>query len=929
MSEFAFDRVFQRTVLDPDESTTFHFGPPTPGHLSLLLGAEDVSDEEIIPEPDGGPGGGVSLDDGFGDGVGLSDGAIASLVRSTDSRFVDIGGGTGFGDRPRQPISPGAFHVEIIDDDGETRASGPAPLNFEVTGRQAAEGPVSDTLLRVVGPPKWQIKITNTSQFKAKVNTTVLFRGRRPILTKDIDLGFLNEKLDLIFNTSRQFQIAFVDEGKRSYIRLIAHPAWVELYPELSDLEVDLGEGVFAVETQSQQMTVRATTHDGSLAFRLRADFPSFRGAIDVLNAVEALTSDIVDDLGEVIVATPIADRPTITISRLGLDIFLVLRPRGFFGPLESRFGPHFEVIARPRLNLNPKYAELVVDALLQVGFERLLPEAAVDAFSKNAVNLLGWLLGDRDREVTGSREQLALHYAGDPQRPISTSPDEPLALPLEPGNLDKIDHIVVLMMENRSFDHMLGFLSLPTSGHDGRVGLGRADVNGLHGDETNLLNIRGDRGRIFPLSTPREGVSLDNMDNDTRGTRFPLDPGHGFEATKAQRGDYNIELMRVLPRRVGDLLDEINIGELMPQSFYVGPNDGFILDFGRRISGKVSARDEQILRHEVMGYHPAEHVPTYRFLAEQYAICDNWFASHPGATWPNRFITLTGALAPGADGKPQIGNPDISTFDPLEVATIFDHLSDAGVDWRYYEHDFCMLRLFSRHTLDQERIVSVDDPERGFYAAARRGELPPVAFIDPDLTDIPLGNDDHPPADIQDGQALVSRIYEALSTSPQWQKILFIITYDEHGGFYDHVHPASQPIFDPAQPERSSFVPLAIDPQSGNPIDFYGMRVPSLVVSPWVRAGEVSKAQYDHTTILKTIMARFLPENPPDMGRRVALAQDLGALLSRDTPRSPPSGLPESAFHPDRRVLASARIGPPSDDFRAFLGAFRRRMRD
>jgi phospholipase C len=287
----------------------------------------------------------------------------------------------------------------------------------------------------------------------------------------------------------------------------------------------------------------------------------------------------------------------------------------------------------------------------------------------------------------------------------------------------------------------------------------------------------------------------------------------------------------------------------------------------------------------------------------------------------------LTGGLAPGPDGQPQIDNPDVGRFDPLEVATVFDHLSVAGVAWRYYEHDFSMLRLFSRYTFDNDHIVSMDDPERGFYAASRRGELPPVAFIDPDLTDIPPGTDDHPPSDIQDGQALVRRIYDALSQGPQWEKTLFVVVYDEHGGFYDHVHPPRQRLFDHRHPEAGGFVPLAMDPHTGGPIDFYGMRVPALVVSPWVRAGEVSKTEYDHTTILKTIMARFLPSRPPGLGRRVAIAPDLGPLLSLDTPR--PAVHPQQfSFRPDRRPLPSMRLGLPSDDFRAFVGAFRRRVR-
>jgi phospholipase C len=336
---------------------------------------------------------------------------------------------------------------------------------------------------------------------------------------------------------------------------------------------------------------------------------------------------------------------------------------------------------------------------------------------------------------------------------------------------------------------------------------------------------------------------------------------------------------------------------------------------------------EEKLLRLDIMGYHPAEHVPTYDFLAKQYSICDHWFASHPGATWPNRFITLTGRLAPGPDGQPQIYNPDPGSFDPLEVTTIFDHLEKAGVDWRYYEHDLCMLRLFSAYTDDHERVVSIDDPERGFYAAARRGRLPQVAFIDPNLTIPAPGNDDHAPSDIKRGQALVKKIYDALVEGPleQWEKTLLIITYDEHGGFYDHVHPESKRIFDPREAERGGFVPLALDPYTGKPIDHYGMRVPTFVISPWVPPQSVSKEEYDHTTILKTIMACFLFENPPYMGPRVAVAPDLGPLLSLTLPRRPLNAPPVLEVE---RASGRAGLTASRDDFRFFMTSFRRRLR-
>jgi phospholipase C len=358
------------------------------------------------------------------------------------------------------------------------------------------------------------------------------------------------------------------------------------------------------------------------------------------------------------------------------------------------------------------------------------------------------------------------------------------------------------------------------------------------------------------------------------------------------------------------------------------------VLNFADRLGGVNDVALTRQLAGEVMGYHPAEHVPTFDFLADNYALCDRWFAAHPGHTWPNRFVSLTGRLATGPDGLPQVDNPHSDTFDPLETETIVDHLLAAGVSCRYFEHDFCMLRVFSRYTFDDTVIAPIDDPGRGFFALAGAGNLPAVSFVEPDLTGIDVGNDDHPPADVTAGQLFLRRVYDALADGPraQWNGTLLLITYDEHGGFYDHVHPEEQQVLDTADPLRGGFVPIALDPETLEPVTHYGMRVPALVVSPWVPPRSVSSLVFDHTSILKTIIARFLAANPPDLGWRVALAEHVGPLLSRAMLRDPvhPPGDPPLA---PPRVLLRRRgrptfIGPAEPDFRDFLRGFRDRVR-
>jgi phospholipase C len=975
MTDFAIDHVQHIGIIEPDGgSISIAFGPPTPGRLIVMLFAKTVVTLPLAgpsPAPAPTPSAPVRpssetrltarrpsdpvpmLRPGIGASAGLGDPATAALRRPLDTR---PGGPGGIGDGgvfdpgdgippvpPPQTIDPKVFRVEVINPAGDIVLSGMGPLDAELPvpsgSGPLADGGATGGVLGGAGR-RWTLRITNTSHVRANTTVNLLFHGQRPILSRDIDLEFLNEKLELIFNVPQPFQIAFRNREvaningisiRHTFVMLDSSPGWRELHPDLADLEYDLGARVFTEETRSYEISLRATIHDGELAFCADISFPSFKGKIDVLNVISALGHDVVAAVGNIVVDLTPADRPVIKIRNLALDVFLVLRPRGVF----LRAGPTFEVITRPRIDLEPGWASVVVDALMQVAFERFLPEAASRAFSTNAASLLGWLLGERGREVTGSEEKLTLQYAGDaPRPPVLTTGDDfnTKPGPLEPGNLAKIDHIVVVMMENRSFDHMLGFLSLPTTGNDGRIGLGRNDVDGLRGNETNPSDTRGNRQRVFSLATPRPPTPGLNAANETRGTKFRHDPGHSFRATLAQRGGYDITLPGVaFARRRDDGPDHDDEPQppVPPRVFHVGANEGFVLDFARVLSGKVSAFEEQLLRGEVMGYHPAEQVPLFRFLAEQYAVCDRWFASHPGHTWPNRFVSLTGRLNRGRNGLPEVDNPPLETFDPLETPSIFHHLDAAGVDWLYFEHDFSMVRLFSKYTFDREHVVTLDHPERGFFALARQGKLPPVTYIEPDLTDVPPGNDDHPPADVAAGQAFLKRVYDALADGPveQWQKTLLIITYDEHGGFFDHVHPQSRTLFNPQAPDPPGFAPLGVDPETLKSIDHYGFRVPTFVVSPWVPKANVAKSEYDHTSILKTIMARFLGADPPDMGLRVLLANDVGPLLSLDRPRVIPRP-PVVDFHATGQDAVAFRTGPPEEDFRTFLSAMRNRLR-
>jgi len=302
-----------------------------------------------------------------------------------------------------------------------------------------------------------------------------------------------------------------------------------------------------------------------------------------------------------------------------------------------------------------------------------------------------------------------------------------------------------------------------------------------------------------------------------------------------------------------------------------------------------------------VMGYYDADDVPVYDHLAEQFAVCDRWFASVAGATLPNRLYALCGVAAGSRDDRPL-------HLPPLYHQPSFvRHLDAAGVPWRWYSFDPGTLRLadvayrlghhhrfgyFSKTGLPWRTVLDLTcNPKlSSFLEDAAAGTLPAVSWIDPAFTNFnPLGfpvNDDHPPADVKDGQDLVLAAYDALAASPLWDRSLLVIVYDENGGFYDHVPPPGAADDDPAR------------------FGSYGVRVPAIIVSPWIQPRTVASTVFDHTSIIKTILARFCPqalrERPPARttrarlgpqypGLRVAQASHLGELLTRNTPRAAP----------------------------------------
>jgi len=318
-----------------------------------------------------------------------------------------------------------------------------------------------------------------------------------------------------------------------------------------------------------------------------------------------------------------------------------------------------------------------------------------------------------------------------------------------------RIDTVVVLMMENRSFDHYLGALSLVE---------GRTEVDGLTEDMSNP-HPDGSDVLVFPS-----------------GIFCLSDPPHGWNSCHDQWND--------------------------------GANDGFVREFEDRHAG---------VGHEAMGFFGRETLTAHYHLADHFVVCDQWYASVMSSTWPNRYY------ASCAENGGMQGNDF-----PLEpVESIYTRVAAKGLSWASYFNNAPFLVLLPDRTPQEPEFTEMER----FFEDAAAGTLANVVLVDPVFGK----NDDHPPAHPVAGQIFIAQVYEALRKSPQWDRTLLVVTYDEHGGFFDHAPP-----------------PTAADDRADEGFDRLGFRVPTLVVGPWVKPGHVSHTVRDHTSILAFIEHLF-----------------------------------------------------------------------
>jgi phospholipase C len=285
--------------------------------------------------------------------------------------------------------------------------------------------------------------------------------------------------------------------------------------------------------------------------------------------------------------------------------------------------------------------------------------------------------------------------------------------------------------------------------------------------------------------------------------------------------------------------------------------NGGFALDYARKYPNKADPA-------EVMKYHDFNTLPALHTLAETFTVCDQWHSSVPGPTWVNRLFVLSGTSLGRVKMPYGIMNLNLHWYDQ---PTIFDRLNEKQKEWRVYFGDTPLSFLFV-HQWSPENAAR-HHHMMAFYqdAAGDAAKFPPFAFIEPAYLE-PGANDAHPPHDIVDSDVLVANVYNAIRKNDAlWRSTLLIVLFDEHGGFYDHVSP-----------------PAAIPPDHHTEeytFNRYGVRVPALLISPYVGSGIFSDL-LDHTSLLRYLQDKW---DLGDLGARTAQANTFKRAIETGKP--------------------------------------------
>jgi phospholipase C len=378
------------------------------------------------------------------------------------------------------------------------------------------------------------------------------------------------------------------------------------------------------------------------------------------------------------------------------------------------------------------------------------------------------------------------------------------------PPGLDQLQHIVVLMMENRSFDHMLGSLKAVNPAIDGYI------------DSDPFANPDANNNAVKPQALA-----------EFQGQLNP-DPDHHFPAVDVQ--------------------------------IYGGATGaGRVANMQGFVTSYFHQREDAAHSQKIMYYFKQSDLPVLTTLALQFAVFNRWFASIPGPTICNRAFAHYGT---------SFGRVDMDPFDIIEpIKSIYTRLVTANPKHsaKVYYYDTSSSSMEVANLLQNQTEVFGTYPQ--FLSDCDKGLLPDYSFVEPNFSDHDsddgeeVASDQHPDHDVQAGEQLIAEVYTHIKNGPNWANTALLVVYDEHGGIFDHVAPPAC--------IADRFHSSQVDPGTGQPFQFdrLGVRVPAILISPWIKAGTVvTDRVFDHASIPATI-SKFFLGGYPDASPREANA--------------------------------------------------------
>ncbi len=427
------------------------------------------------------------------------------------------------------------------------------------------------------------------------------------------------------------------------------------------------------------------------------------------------------------------------------------------------------------------------------------------------------------------------------------------------------MDHVVVVMFLNRSFDNLLGYLYEP-----GEVAF-----------------FEGVAGRT--LSNPIPDYAPDAH----RGV-VPVHPDENMDTPNPDPGEEYQHVNTQLFRTVSPPDNRFKLAEAMQAPFNAPEDarrqptmDGFVTDYVNAFHAETGRMPQYDEYAQIMACYTPEQMPVFSTLAKGFACFDHWFCEVPSQTFTNRSFFHAASASGFVVNAPYENFPKHNTAE-----TIFERLEAAGVPWRVYgdpDMRISFTGLIHANRLSpffKTHFSSIHD----FYEDAERGTLPAYAFIEPNM--LHGHNDMHPPinalsgglsvdtpSSLLGGEAYLAKIYDAIRASStsggsNFANTLLLVTFDEHGGTYDHVTPPPAPPPDPAAPAG----------QMGFRFDRSGIRLPTLAISTYIDSRMVVNEEYRSTSLIRTLRERWSLGGP--LTARDAIAADIAPILKRETPR-------------------------------------------